>query len=76
MLERFPGLDVFTNDEIYFGDPAVVKEMIEQRYAKDESNRKKMLALLAKIAEGDPPNLISIAPRIKEAKAKAGQKTP
>lgn len=28
-LERFPSLEVFTDDARYFGDPAVVREMIE-----------------------------------------------
>lgn len=27
VLERFPSLDVFTDESLYFGDPAVVKEM-------------------------------------------------
>lgn len=27
VLERFPSLDDFTDDSVYFGDPAVVKEM-------------------------------------------------
>lgn len=29
VLERFPTLDVFVDDSLYFGDPAVVKRMIE-----------------------------------------------
>ncbi|MFK7896273.1 MAG: EthD domain-containing protein [Myxococcota bacterium] len=29
VLERFPSLDHFTDEALYFGDPAVVKEMIE-----------------------------------------------
>lgn len=29
VLERFPSLDHFTNESIYFGDPSVVTEMIE-----------------------------------------------
>ncbi len=27
VLERFPSLEAFTDESIYFGDPAVVKEM-------------------------------------------------
>jgi hypothetical protein len=29
VLERFPSLDDFTDDALYFGDPAVLKEMVE-----------------------------------------------
>ncbi len=29
VLERFPSLDDFTDESLYFGDPAVVKEMFE-----------------------------------------------
>jgi hypothetical protein len=29
VLERFPSLDHFTDESLYFGDPAVVKEMFE-----------------------------------------------
>ena len=29
VLERFPSLDVFLDDEVYFGEPAVVQRMIE-----------------------------------------------
>ncbi len=29
VLERFPSLDEFTDESVYFGDPAVVKEMVE-----------------------------------------------
>ena len=29
VIERFPSLDVFVDDALYFGDPAVTKKMIE-----------------------------------------------
>ena len=54
----------------------MMKQMIEQRYAKDEANRKKMLALLDEIAEANSPQkLVSIAQKIEEAEEKADKRS-
>ena len=46
----------------------MMKKMIEQRYRKDEKNRKKCLAILEAMAKDKAPKLISIAPYIEETK--------
>jgi len=46
----------------------IMKQMIEQRYAKDPKNRQKYLAILEKAASEERPQLKSIAPQIEKVR--------